>query len=170
MEGRFLVRSKRVQLAAVLAYATVMVVGVVWALDESIVAVPILMLALGLPLIFRLVPRNYLYGTRSARSLWTNEATWYRQNVITGVVMVLIGTIWLAVLAVLPLVALVAAQVPPSFEVASVTPQGLVRDRSVRTGNRYYEPSVTLRRVAEFGYDVPSFRIVGGPSWIDSDR
>ena len=100
MEGRFLVKSKRLQLAGVLAYATAMVWGVVWALERSTVAVPLLMLALGLPLLFRLVPRNYLYGTRSARTLWTNEASWYRQNVITGVVMVLTGAIWLAVLAV----------------------------------------------------------------------
>ena len=100
MEGRFLVRSKRLQMAGALAYAAVMVWGVVWALDRSTVAIPVLMLALGLPLLFRLVPRNYLYGMRSARTLWTNEAAWYRQNVITGVVMVLIGAIWLAVLAV----------------------------------------------------------------------
>lgn len=26
--------------------------------------------ALGLPLVFRLVPRNYLYGTRTARVIW----------------------------------------------------------------------------------------------------
>jgi hypothetical protein len=99
MEGRFLVKSKQLQLAGVIVYATVMVVGVVWALEKSIVAVPLLMLALGAPLIFRLVPRNYLYGMRSPRTLWTNEAAWYRQNVITGVVMVLTGAIWLAVLA-----------------------------------------------------------------------
>jgi hypothetical protein len=99
MEGRFFVKSRRLQLAGVLVYATVMVAGVAWALERSTVAIPLLMLALGPPLLFRLVPRNYLYGTRSAHSLWTNEATWYRQNVITGAVMVLVGAVWLAVLA-----------------------------------------------------------------------
>jgi hypothetical protein len=66
MEGRFLAKSKRLQLAGAIVY----------------------------------VPRNYLYGMRSPRTLWTNETAWYRQNVITGVVMVLTGAIWLAVLAV----------------------------------------------------------------------
>jgi hypothetical protein len=47
---------------------------------------------------FRLVPRNYLYGTRTSRSLWTTEEVWYRQNVITGVFMVGIGVTWLVVL------------------------------------------------------------------------
>jgi len=100
MEGRLLVKSKRLQMAGALVYAAVMVTGVMWTFERSTVAVPVLMLALGLPLLFRLVPRNYFYGMRSARTLWTNEATWYRQNVITGVVMVLTGAIWLAVLAV----------------------------------------------------------------------
>jgi hypothetical protein len=100
MDGVLLVKSKRLQLAGVITYAAAMVAGVVWTIERSAVAVPLLMLALGAPLILRLVPRNYFYGMRSARSLWTDEATWYRQNVITGVVMVLAGAIWLAVLAV----------------------------------------------------------------------
>jgi hypothetical protein len=36
---------------------------------------------------------------RSPRTLWTTEETWYRQNVITGVVMVTVGIVWLAVVA-----------------------------------------------------------------------
>jgi hypothetical protein len=38
-------------------------------------------------------------GMRSPRTLWTTEETWYRQNVITGVVMVTVGIVWLAVVA-----------------------------------------------------------------------
>ena len=64
------------------------------------VSMPLLLIALGLPLAFRLVPRNWLYGMRSPRTLLTTEETWYRQNVITGVACIAMGTIWLAVLAV----------------------------------------------------------------------
>jgi hypothetical protein len=72
----------------------------VWALPESRVRTPIMLIALGVPLIFRVVPRNWLYGMRTPRTLLTTEETWYRQNVITGVAMVSIGLIWLTVLAV----------------------------------------------------------------------
>ena len=101
MEGRFLFKSRRLQLASAIAYAAATGFAVISLLaDKSALAVPFLMIALGAPLVFRLVPRNYFYDMRSARSLWTDEATWYRQNVIAGVVMVLAGAIWLAVLAV----------------------------------------------------------------------
>jgi hypothetical protein len=102
MDGYPLVKSRRLQLAVALLHATLVVVWVMWAIGENAsVAIPILMMALGLPLLLRLVPRNYLYGMRSARSLWTDEATWYRQNFITGAVMVLVGSVWLVVLALL---------------------------------------------------------------------
>lgn len=88
--------SKPVQLVLVLLYAT----ALVWLLPESSVRGPILFIALGLPLVFRLVPRNILYGARTQRALLTTEASWYRQNVITGVAMVLIGVVWIGVLAI----------------------------------------------------------------------
>ena len=91
---------KRLQLVAAVLYATVVGVGIVWALGKSAATTPVIMIALGAPLILRLVPRNYLYGMRVPRTLWTTEETWYRQNTITGVAMVLIGVVWLAVLAV----------------------------------------------------------------------
>ena len=90
-----LVSSKLIRLAAALAYATIMI----WIVPRTRSTVPILLIALGLPFVFRLVPRNWLYGTRTWRSLTTTEETWYRQNVIGGVVMVVGGLIWLAVLA-----------------------------------------------------------------------
>ena len=93
------VAGKRVRLIVALAYATSLFGLALWLLPQSAATAPMLMIALGLPLAFRLVPRNYLYGMRSARTLWTTEATWYRQNIITGVVMVGIGVVWLAVLA-----------------------------------------------------------------------
>lgn len=91
--------SKRVRLIVALVYATSLVGLTFWLLPKSPATVPMLMIALGLPLVFRLVPRNYLYGMRSPRTLWTTEDTWYRQNVITGVVMVGIGVFWLLVVA-----------------------------------------------------------------------
>ena len=60
---------------------------------------PGILILLGFPLVFRMVPRDYLYGMRSARTLSTDEQTWYRQNTITGVVLVGGGLIWLIALA-----------------------------------------------------------------------
>ena len=70
-----------------------------WLVPKNDATWPILMIALGLPLIFRLVPRNWLYGTRTLRTLRGPEETWYRQNVITGVVMVIVGVVWSVVVA-----------------------------------------------------------------------
>ena len=81
-----------------LVYATSALTVALWMLPNSAATLPLLFIALGLPLLLRLVPRNYLYGTRTARSLWTTEEIWYRQNVITGVFMVGVGVIWLVVL------------------------------------------------------------------------
>ena len=90
---------KRVRLIVAIVYASSLCALAAW-LPGSVFVVPLIMIVLGLPLIFRLVPRNYLYGMRSARTLWTTEEIWYQQNVITGVVMVGIGLVWLGVLAV----------------------------------------------------------------------
>ena len=69
-------------------------------IPRSAATLPGLLILLGLPLAFRLVPRNYLYGMRSPRTLWTTEEIWYRQNVMTGIAMVGAGIAWLAILAV----------------------------------------------------------------------
>ena len=86
------------RLIAALAYANAACALVMGVLPRSAATAPGLMILLGLPLVFRLVPRNYLYGMRSPRTLWTTEETWYRQNVITGVVLVGAGIAWLATL------------------------------------------------------------------------
>jgi hypothetical protein len=44
-------------------------------------------------------PLGWRKGMRSPRTLWTTEEIWYRQNVITGVVMVGVGVVWLVVVA-----------------------------------------------------------------------
>ena len=87
--------SKYVRLALAIGYASL----VVWLAQKTHIAGPVLMIALGLPLVFRLVPRNWLYGTRTLRTLRGSEEAWYRQNVITGVVMVIVGVVWTVVLA-----------------------------------------------------------------------
>jgi hypothetical protein len=96
MDANRLVRSKPLRLVVFLAYAGLLLVYT----PRNAVTVPVLMIALGLPLAFRLVPRNLFYGQRDWRTLRGREETWYMQNVITGVAMVLIGSVWLAVLAV----------------------------------------------------------------------
>jgi hypothetical protein len=96
MNANRLARSKNVRLVVFLAYALLLLVYI----PRNAVTVPVLMIALGLPLAFRLVPRNIFYGQRDWRTLRGREETWYMQNVITGVAMLLIGTLWLIVLAV----------------------------------------------------------------------
>jgi hypothetical protein len=98
-EPRRPVLSKRLRMIAALSYATAAAGLLLWGLPRTAATMPMMFILLGLPLIFRMVPRNYLYGMRSARTLWTTEETWYRQNTITGVVMVAIGALWLARLA-----------------------------------------------------------------------
>jgi hypothetical protein len=91
--------SKYLKVAFWLAYG-IALAAMAASFNDAAVSMPLLLIALGLPLAFRLVPRNWLYGMRSPRTLLTTEETWYRQNVITGVAFVAVGTIWLAVLAV----------------------------------------------------------------------
>ncbi|MEQ1910272.1 MAG: SdpI family protein [Vicinamibacterales bacterium] len=74
--------------------------ALVWFLSESAVKGPMLMILLGLPLVLGLVPKNWLYGLRTPRTLRSSDEVWYIQNRITGVAMVAGGLVWLAVLAV----------------------------------------------------------------------
>jgi hypothetical protein len=94
MDANRLVRSKPFRHVVALAYATLLVVYV----PRNAYTLPILLIALGIPLIFRLVPRNLFWGQRTLRTLRGPEEHWYRQNVITGVAMTLIGVLWLIVL------------------------------------------------------------------------
>jgi len=63
-----------------------------------------------------------------------------------------------------------AAGQEPAFEVVSVKPQTGPRFGGVRSASRFYEPSVFLRYLVEFAYDLPPFRVLGGPDWVDRDR
>jgi hypothetical protein len=91
--------TKRMRMVTAVTYAGGVAGLLLWVLPRAGATMPAILILLGLPLIFRMVPRNYLYGMRSPRTLWTTEETWYRQNTITGIVMVVIGVLWLARLA-----------------------------------------------------------------------
>jgi hypothetical protein len=71
------------------------VAAVVWLIPESPTKGPTLMILLGLPLIFGLVPKNWLYGLRTLRTLRSSDEVWYIQNKITGVAMLAVGLVWL---------------------------------------------------------------------------
>lgn len=79
-----------------------------------------------------------------------------------------------AALAILSLTSFMAgAQQPrPVFEAASIKPNtsgsGLVR-LSIPPG-RLSGVNVTLRMILRNAYNLPDFRMSGGPNWIDTDR
>lgn len=58
--------------------------------------VPVVFIVLGLPLIFGLIPRNWFYGVRTPRTLAADES-WYPVNRVGGVIMLLIGVVWLLI-------------------------------------------------------------------------
>jgi uncharacterized membrane protein len=55
--------------------------------------VPLLLVALGIPLILGRVPRNWFYGSRTRRTM-ASDAAWYPANRVTGWVLVTVGVIW----------------------------------------------------------------------------
>ena len=57
-------------------------------------------LRIAIAILYALVPRNWVFGMRMPRTLRTTHETWYRQNLITGVAMVLVGVEWMIVVAV----------------------------------------------------------------------
>jgi uncharacterized protein (TIGR03435 family) len=61
----------------------------------------------------------------------------------------------------------------PSFEVASIKPAGPVVTRisiMVQPGGRLIAESFSLKMLVGRAYNVTDSRIIGGPSWVDSDR
>ena len=61
--------SKGARLLLVLA----IIVAVWWALPDGPIKKPIMLAVLGVPLAFGFVPRNYLYGLRTARTLRSSD-------------------------------------------------------------------------------------------------
>jgi uncharacterized protein (TIGR03435 family) len=64
-----------------------------------------------------------------------------------------------------------AQQATPSFDVASIKP---ARERALPSGvaspDRFHVSNYTLRRLIEYAYAMPQFRILGGPAWMESER
>jgi hypothetical protein len=85
----------RVRRLALLAAAS----ALVWFVPDSPAKGATLMILLGIPLVLGLVPKNWLYGMRTPRTLFSSDDVWYMQNRITGVAMVAIGLVWAVVLA-----------------------------------------------------------------------
>jgi uncharacterized protein (TIGR03435 family) len=83
-----------------------------------------------------------------------------------------------ALLVVLAVDVVLAAQSPPSFEVASVKANKLGEPQSVpqmQPGGRVTLTNRTLRYFVQFAYSalespLHDFQIVGGPDWADKDR
>ena len=73
---------------------------------------------------------------------------------------------------ILFLIAWLAFQVPPAFEVASIKPSNAEPGNSggFSGRGRYTMRNVTLRRLIRGAYDVPEAQIFGGPKWIAEDR
>ena len=53
----------------------------------------VLIMLVAVPLIFRLVPRNWFYGFRTPRTL-ASDAVWYPANQVCGVALLAAGAAW----------------------------------------------------------------------------
>jgi uncharacterized protein (TIGR03435 family) len=61
----------------------------------------------------------------------------------------------------------------PAFEVASVKPNNSADNRvmmAVQPGGRFTATNITLKMLIRNAYQLQDFQIVGGPSWMSSDR
>jgi uncharacterized protein (TIGR03435 family) len=81
----------------------------------------------------------------------------------------------LSVIALALLGATLAAQAPqdPAFDVAAIKPAADTQAFSfsmVQPGGRYIGQNMSLRLLIKTAYGVHDSQIIGGPSWIDSER
>jgi uncharacterized membrane protein len=58
--------------------------------------VPLIIILLSIPMILGKVPRNRLYGFRTAYTLSSDEV-WYRANKISGIALLIAGVFWLVI-------------------------------------------------------------------------
>jgi uncharacterized membrane protein len=63
--------------------------------------VPLTIIVLSIPLILEKVPRNGLYGLRTAFTM-SSDAVWYYANRVSGIALLLAGIVWLALSRILP--------------------------------------------------------------------
>lgn len=70
------------------------------------------------------------------------------------------------------LLAAAVASAQPAFDVASIrkVDQGASPGPSRTRGAVFSMASVTVAGLAGFAYDVPAYRVVGGPDWVRQDR
>jgi uncharacterized membrane protein len=68
---------------------------------KSDLFLPILIIALSVPLILELIPRNWFYGLRTRRTLSSDE-NWYPANRVGGVALAIAGAIWFVAELTLP--------------------------------------------------------------------
>jgi uncharacterized membrane protein len=66
-----------------------------------LVLVGIALIAFAIPMILGMVPRNWLYGFRTAYTMSSDEA-WYRGNRIAGFTVLAAGVAWTTVAVALP--------------------------------------------------------------------
>jgi uncharacterized membrane protein len=62
-------------------------------MNTTLVFAGVLIMAVSVPMILRLVPRNPLYGFRTPRTL-RSDAVWYPANQFAGVAMACAGAVW----------------------------------------------------------------------------
>jgi uncharacterized protein (TIGR03435 family) len=59
----------------------------------------------------------------------------------------------------------------PSFEVASVKPRSGARVYATATApDRFHTPDTTLQQLIQYAFNIHDFQMVGGPTWIRSER
>jgi len=66
-----------------------------------LLSVPVIIIVLSIPMILGKVPRNSLYGFRTAYTLSSDEE-WYRANKISGIALLVAGAFWLVIGYALP--------------------------------------------------------------------
>ena len=70
----------------------------------GMVIVPVTVIALSIPLILRIIPRNSWYGFRTAKTL-SSDVIWYQTNYIGGLYMLIASSVQLAGLITILLIA-----------------------------------------------------------------
>ena len=62
---------------------------------------PILIIAVSVPLVLNMIPRNDFYGFRTPRTRSSDEI-WYPANRVAGIALTIAGVIWLALAFIVP--------------------------------------------------------------------
>jgi uncharacterized membrane protein len=63
--------------------------------------VPLILIAVSIPMIVRLVPRNRLYGFRTPYT-FSSDDVWYRASRVAGIALCIAGCAWAAAAVFLP--------------------------------------------------------------------